>query len=67
MGGVYTSSDGDIANLETGLYTFVNGQTGNLYAEYQTEKLNTAILPMPSQFTASGLEVRFKLVRWVLR
>jgi hypothetical protein len=55
IGGEYTSSGGDVANLETGFYTLVNGQTGNIYTEYESEKPNTATLPMPSQFTASGV------------
>lgn len=55
VGGSYTSSSGATANLETGDYTLANGQTGNIYANDPAAKPNTATLPMPSQFTASGV------------
>ncbi|KAE9364086.1 hypothetical protein N431DRAFT_432178 [Stipitochalara longipes BDJ] len=55
VGGSYTSSSGDHANLETGDYTLANGQTGNIYSNDPAAKPNTAALPMPSQFTASGV------------
>jgi len=55
VGGSYTSSAGDHANLETGDYTLVNGTTGNIYSNDPAAKPNTATLPMPSQFTASGV------------
>jgi len=55
VGGSYTSSSGDHANLETGDYTLANGQTGNIYSNDPAAKPNTATLPMPSQFTASGV------------
>jgi len=55
VGGSYTSSGGDKANLETGYYTLANGQTGNIYSNDPAAKPNTAALPMPSQFTASGV------------
>ena len=55
VGGSYTSSSGATANLETGNYTLANGQTGNIYSNDPAAKPNTATLPMPSQFTASGV------------
>ncbi|PMD21324.1 hypothetical protein NA56DRAFT_645616 [Hyaloscypha hepaticicola] len=55
VGGSYTSSTGDHANLETGDYTLANGTTGNIYSNDPAAKPNTATLPMPSQFTASGV------------
>lgn len=55
VGGSYTSSTGDHANLETGDYTLANGQTGNIYSNDPAAKPNTATLPIPSQFTASGV------------
>ncbi|CZR69229.1 related to WSC2 Glucoamylase III (alpha-1,4-glucan-glucosidase) [Phialocephala subalpina] len=55
VGGSYTSAGGDIANLETGDYKLANGQTGNIYSSNPSLKPNTATLPMPSQFTASGV------------
>ncbi len=53
--GSYTSSSGDTANLETGNYTLANGQTGNIYSSNAVAKPNTATLPIPSQFTSSGV------------
>jgi hypothetical protein len=55
VGGSYTSSSGDHANLETGDYTLASGQTGNIYSKDPAAKPNTATLPMPTQFTASGV------------
>ncbi|KUJ17239.1 uncharacterized protein LY89DRAFT_782408 [Mollisia scopiformis] len=55
VGGAYKSAGGDVANLETGDYTLVDGQTGNIYSANPAAKPNTATLPMPSQFTASGV------------
>lgn len=55
VGGAYTSSSGDTANLETGDFKFANGTTGNIYASNEALKPNTATLPMPSQFTGSGV------------
>ena len=55
VGGAYTSAAGDIANLETGNYTLISGQTGNIYSNNPAAKPNTATLPFPSQFTASGV------------
>jgi len=55
VGGSYVSSAGDTANLETGDYTLVNGTTGNIYSSNPVAKPNTATLPLPSQFTASGV------------
>jgi hypothetical protein len=55
VGGSYTSSSGAHANLETGDYTLANGQTGNIYSDDPAAKPDTATLPMPSQFTASGV------------
>ncbi|PSS25937.1 hypothetical protein M430DRAFT_25673 [Amorphotheca resinae ATCC 22711] len=55
VGGAYTSADGSTANLETGDYTLHNGSMGNIYSSNGGAKPNTAILPMPIQFTASGV------------
>ncbi|QSZ29246.1 hypothetical protein DSL72_003758 [Monilinia vaccinii-corymbosi] len=55
VGGSYTSSSGATANLETGDYTNKDGTTGNIYSGNESAKPNTASLPMPSQFTASGV------------
>jgi hypothetical protein len=55
VGGAYTSAAGDTANLETGNYTLISGQTGNIYSNNPAAKPNTATLPLPSQFTASGV------------
>ncbi|KAI9642300.1 hypothetical protein NHQ30_009102 [Ciborinia camelliae] len=55
VGGAYTSSSGATANLETGDYTNKDGTTGNIYSSNEAAKPNTATLPMPSQFTASGV------------
>lgn len=55
VGGAYTSATGDTANLETGDFVLANGTTGNIYAANPALKPNTATLPMPSQFTASGV------------
>jgi hypothetical protein len=55
VGGAYTGSNGDIANLETGDYTLANGKTGNIYSNDLSKKPNTAALPIPSQYTASGV------------
>jgi hypothetical protein len=55
VGGAYKSSSGDLANLETGAYTLVNGSTGNIYSDDEAAKPNILTLPMPSQFTASGV------------
>ncbi|ESZ99591.1 hypothetical protein SBOR_0002 [Sclerotinia borealis F-4128] len=55
VGGSYTSSSGATANLETGDYTNEDETTGNIYSSNEAAKPNTATLPMPSQFTASGV------------
>jgi len=55
VGGAYNSSAGDLVNLETGGYTLVNGSTGNIYSNNAAAKPNTSTLPMPTQFTASGV------------
>ncbi|RAL66855.1 hypothetical protein DID88_007637 [Monilinia fructigena] len=55
VGGSYTSSSGATANLETGDYTSKDGTTGNIYSGNEAAKPSTATLPMPSQFTASGV------------
>ncbi|KAG4435465.1 hypothetical protein IFR05_009037 [Cadophora sp. M221] len=52
VGGAYTSSKGDIANLESGEYTLASGEKGNIYP---AGRPNTATLPMPSQFTGTGV------------
>ncbi|KAF7959353.1 hypothetical protein EAE96_000973 [Botrytis aclada] len=54
VGGSYSSSSGATANLESGDYTDKDG-TGNIYSSNSAAKPNTATLPMPSQFTASGV------------
>src|SRR6266536_5836915 len=56
VGGAYTASNGDVANLETGDYTLANGQTGNIYSNNPSEKPSTASLSIPSQYTASGVD-----------
>ncbi|ATZ51103.1 hypothetical protein BCIN_06g05370 [Botrytis cinerea B05.10] len=55
VGGSYSSSSGATANLESGDYTEKDGTTGNIYNGNSAAKPNTATLPMPSQFTASGV------------
>jgi hypothetical protein len=55
VGGAYTAASGDVANLETGDYTLANGTKGNIYANNESAKPNTATLAMPSQYTASGV------------
>ncbi|KAE8442202.1 hypothetical protein EG329_003731 [Mollisiaceae sp. DMI_Dod_QoI] len=55
VGGNYTSAGGDVANLETGDYTLVSGQEGNIYSSNPALKPDIATLPMPTQFTASGV------------
>ncbi|KAG0649386.1 hypothetical protein D0Z07_4421, partial [Hyphodiscus hymeniophilus] len=51
--GTYNSSSGDRANLISGQYTLVNGTTGDIYSK--TAAPNISTLPMPSQYTASGV------------
>ena len=53
VNGAYTSATGDVANLETGEYTLVSGQKGNIYPN--SEGPDTKTLPMPSQFTGTGV------------
>ncbi|TVY73162.1 hypothetical protein LSUE1_G005654, partial [Lachnellula suecica] len=53
--GTYYSRTGDFANLQTGDYTFMNGTSGNIYAADPAAKPDTATLPMPTQYTASGV------------
>lgn len=55
VSGKYTSSTGDEANLQSGNYTLVNGTTGNIYADDEAKKPNTATLAIPSQYTAAGV------------
>jgi hypothetical protein len=55
VGGEYTSAAGDVANLETGDYTLIGGQTGNIYSNNPAAKPNLVTLPLPSQFTAAGV------------
>ncbi|KAL5317032.1 hypothetical protein ACEPPN_016085 [Leptodophora sp. 'Broadleaf-Isolate-01'] len=52
VGGIYTSGNGDVANLESGEYTLASGQKGNIYP---ADRPDTATLPMPSQFTGTGV------------
>lgn len=54
VGGEYTSGNGDVANLETGEYALVDGQKGNIYSAGLSAP-DTRTLPMPSQFTATGV------------
>ncbi|KAH7385130.1 hypothetical protein BKA64DRAFT_548004, partial [Cadophora sp. MPI-SDFR-AT-0126] len=54
VGGAYTSRNGDIVNLETGEYTLVNGEKGNIYPN-GSGKPDTEMLPMPTQFTETGV------------
>ncbi|KAG4411517.1 hypothetical protein IFR04_015340 [Cadophora malorum] len=54
VGGAYTSRNGDVANLETGEYTLIDGQRGNIYPS-EVEKPDIATLPIPSQFTGPGI------------
>jgi hypothetical protein len=51
--GDYTQG-GSQANLLSGQYTKNGGESGNLYAEDQSAKPNTATLSIPPQFTATG-------------
>lgn len=55
VGGAYTSSNGSTANLESGDYALTGGQTGNIYSADEAQKPNTNSLPMPTQYTASGV------------
>ncbi|TAQ86457.1 hypothetical protein B7494_g5231 [Chlorociboria aeruginascens] len=55
VGGAYTSSRGDKANLESGNYTLADGTTGNIYQDDASAKPDTATLPIPAQFTGSGV------------
>ena len=54
VGGAYTSRNGDVANLETGEYTLIDGQRGNIYPS-GVEKPDIATLPLPTQFTGTGI------------
>lgn len=55
VGGSYKSANSDTANLETGDYTLANGTTGNIYSANAAAKPSTATLPIPSQYTATGV------------
>jgi hypothetical protein len=55
VGGSYTSPSGDVANLVSGEYTLVDGQKGNIYSDNASARPDTATLPIPTQFTASGV------------
>ncbi|KAM3065409.1 hypothetical protein ACMFMG_011469 [Clarireedia jacksonii] len=55
VGGSYTSSSGAHANLESGNFTKADGTTGNIYSADPAAAPNTATLPIPSQYTASGV------------
>jgi hypothetical protein len=54
-GAKYISGSGDVANLLTGYYKLLNGTQGNIYSQNSSSKHDTATLPMPTQFTASGV------------
>lgn len=53
--GTYTSSNQDVANLESGDYKLVTGEEGNIYSGYESEKPDLANLPIPTQYTSAGV------------
>jgi hypothetical protein len=53
--GTYTTRSGDFASLQTGEYTLANGTHGNIYSNNPSAKPDTSTLPIPTQFTASGV------------
>ncbi|PQE20120.1 hypothetical protein CJF30_00001418 [Rutstroemia sp. NJR-2017a BBW] len=55
VGGSYTSSSGAHADLASGNFTKADGTTGNIYSADPGSAPNTATLPIPSQYTASGV------------
>jgi hypothetical protein len=55
VGGKYETSSGDIANLLSGDFMLKNGIAGNIYANNESAKPNTATLKIPAQFTGQGV------------
>ncbi|PQE22088.1 hypothetical protein CJF31_00010725 [Rutstroemia sp. NJR-2017a BVV2] len=55
VGGSYTSASGAHADLATGNFTKADGTSGNIYSADPGSAPNTATLPIPSQYTASGV------------
>jgi hypothetical protein len=55
IGGTYKTSSGDVANLLSGDYMLKNGMSGNIYANNESAKPNTATLHLPAQFTGQGV------------
>ena len=46
---------GVLVNLISGDYEVANGQRGNIYSTATSDKPNTATLPIPTQYTSSGI------------
>jgi hypothetical protein len=55
VGGTYKTASGDVANLLSGDYMLKNGMSGNIYANNESAKPNTATLHLPAQFTGQGV------------
>jgi hypothetical protein len=55
VGGSYATSSGDSTNLISGDYTLKDGTKGNIYANNEAAKPNTATLHLPAQFTSQGV------------
>lgn len=53
--GTYNSRLGDAANLTSGDFVLKNGTHGNIYASNPSLKPDASTLPLPTQFTASGV------------
>ncbi len=55
VGGTYETSSGDTANLLSGDYILKDGTRGNIYANNEAARPNTATLHLPAQFTGRGV------------
>lgn len=53
--GEYNGQGGAKANLISGQYTKIGGETGDIYANNPGAKPNTSTLSIPPQYTATGL------------
>ncbi|KAL9637711.1 MAG: hypothetical protein Q9164_002036 [Protoblastenia rupestris] len=55
VSGIFNGPDGSAANLIDGTYTLKDGSAGNIYGSSDSpSKPDTATLPIPTQYTASG-------------
>ena len=55
VSGVFTAPDGSSADLINGNYSLADGSKGNIYGSAGSpSRPNTATLPIPTQYTASG-------------